>query len=130
MTPPTPTIERRPGIWERLWDWIEARSTGTKVALALGAMVVTMVVAVSALNMITSASGPVSPAERYYEEYGGDYPTYAAIFDSTDCDELKAFHEETAEAVDSLQPGSDEHLEATGYLTAAEVVLTGSGCRD
>lgn len=127
---PADSPVRKRGAWERLWDWYDGKTAAMKVVLTVAVLSVIMLVGVVGINAVLQAAGPVDLPQQYVKEYGGDLEVYEEIFTSTDCAELQTFYDSASQSEAAAAPGSAEHRESTGYLTAAEVTLQGVGCRE
>jgi hypothetical protein len=71
-----------------------------------------------------------SAADGYYDEYERSVAVYERILGMSDCTELQNEFDTAADNNDRAEPGTSQHRQTLGYMTAADDRLEAAGCYD
>lgn len=87
------------------------------------------VVILSALLLVACDSdGGDAGGNNYQAEYGGSASVYARIAGLSDCAALQEEFDTAADNNDRAEPGTPQHRQTLGYMTAALDRMEAVGC--
>ena len=83
-----------------------------------------------AVNTVTPETIPptITPAEKYFNEYGGSLDAYNEILSLTDCALLQEKFNTASENNNRETPGTPLFKATTGYMVAADEHMRELGC--
>jgi hypothetical protein len=77
--------------------------------------------------MLTGCGGESSP-EDYADEYGGSTAVYERIAGMDNCASLQSEFDTASASNDRAEPGTSQHKQTLGYMTAAQDRMESIGC--
>lgn len=69
-----------------------------------------------------------TPAQTYFEEYGGNIDVYNEIFTSNDCVALQGMFDQAESNLKFQEPGTPQYRWGIGYMAASDDHMKAIGC--